>query len=271
MSLYIHWDIAPEIIPGFQYMRWYGVCWVIGLMVGYQLMKKFYQRNELEVKELDHLTTYLVVGIIVGARLGHILFYDLDYYLQNPIEVLPIKIHPEFQFTGFTGLASHGGIVGALIALYFYHRRYQTNYAWLSDRLMIAGAATGGFIRLGNLFNSEILGIPTGVPWAFVFTRIDEVPRHPAQLYEALFYFALSIASYQVWKSGKFSQRNGFIFGLGLLLIFIQRFLIEFVKESQVSFEENLSLNMGQLLSIPMVIAAIVVMVWRYKKPAIKT
>lgn len=268
---YIQWNITPEIIPGFEYLRWYGLCWVIGLMVGYRLMQHFYKKATIDIQELDHLTTYLVVGIIVGARLGHIIFYDPLHYLQNPIEILPIKIDPEFRFTGFTGLASHGGIAGALLALYLYHRKYGTSYAWLSDRLMIAGVATGGFIRLGNLVNSEIIGTPTDVPWAFIFTRIDDIPRHPAQLYEALFYFALCIGLYLLWKSNRYSQQKGFIFGLGLLLIFIQRFLIEFVKENQMSFEDGLTLNMGQMLSVPMMIAGLIIIIMSYRKRPIET
>ena len=126
---------------------------------------------------------------------------------------------------------------------------------------MIAGAALGGFIRLGNLMNSEIVGMPTNLPWAFVFTGVDQVPRHPAQLYEAIFYLIISIALYLIWKSKKFNEHYGFIFGLGIALIFAQRFLIEFLKENQVSFEENLALNMGQVLSIPLVIGGIAMMI----------
>ena len=224
-------------------------------------MLNIYKTEAVEQIELERLTTYVMLGAIIGARFGHILFYDPIYYWNNPIEILPIKIKPAFQFTGLAGLASHGGILGALIALYFYCRKFKKDYLWLADRLMIAGVALGGFIRLGNLMNSEIVGMPTNLPWAFVFTGVDQVPRHPAQLYEAIFYLIISIALYLIWKSKKFNEHYGFIFGLGIALIFAQRFLIEFLKENQVSFEENLALNMGQVLSIPLVIGGIAMMI----------
>jgi phosphatidylglycerol:prolipoprotein diacylglycerol transferase len=145
---------------------------------------------------------------------------------------------------------------------YFYNRKFGKGYLWLLDRITIAGAALGVFIRLGNLMNSEIIGTSSNLPWAFIFLREDNIPRHPAQLYEAIFYLTISIALYRVWKSGIFHTRNGFICGLGVTLIFLQRFLVEFLKENQVSFEENLILNMGQLLSIPIILGGICLMIW---------
>ncbi len=257
----IIWDIDPSLFSGFEFLRWYGVCWVFGIGLGYQIMVRVYRSEGIPVSELDKLTAYVMLGGILGARLGHILFYDPIYYWNNPVEILPFKINPSFQFTGLAGLASHGGILGALLALYFYNRKFRKNYLWLLDRLMIAGAALGGFIRLGNLMNSEIIGTPSSVPWAFVFTHVDQIPRHPAQLYEAIFYFMVSISLYLVWKSGKFYQKNGFIFGLGMVLIFAQRFVIEFLKENQVAFEETLILNMGQALSIPLALVGILMMI----------
>ena len=151
--------------------------------------------------------------------------------------------------------------MGALLALYAFNREFERNYLWILDRLTIAGAALGGFIRLGNLMNSEIIGTPSGLPWAFVFTRIDQIPRHPSQLYEAIFYFLVSISLYFIWKSKKFYGQHGFIFGLGVTLIFVQRFLIEFLKENQVPFEDRLTLNVGQMLSVPFIIGGIVFMI----------
>lgn len=264
--LFVIWDVNPGIFPEFGLLRWYGVCWVLGILVGYQILRKIYQSENTPITELDKLTTYMVVGAILGARLGHILFYDLGYYWDNPIEILPIRIHPTFEFTGLTGLASHGGILGALTALYFYNRRLRKGYLWLLDRLMIAGAALGSFIRLGNLMNSEILGTPSNVSWAFVFIRVDQIPRHPSQLYEAIFYLVLSVGLLLAWKSKKFSSSTGFIFGLGTTLIFVQRFLIEFIKEDQVPFEAQLSLNMGQILSIPLVFVGLITVIWSLKR-----
>lgn len=268
MTSYIIWDIDPTIFAGVEFLRWYGCCWATGMILGYQVMQRIYKQEGLSQSDLDKLTTYVALGAIIGARLGHILFYDPVYYLNNPIEILPIRIAPTFEFTGLAGLASHGGVLGALLALYLYSKKYKKDFLWTLDRLTIAGPLVGGFIRLGNLMNSEIIGTPAEVPWAFVFTRVDQVPRHPAQLYEALFYFAIALILFLLWKSGKVQNHKGFLFGLGLSLIFAQRFLMEFIKESQVAFEDNLLLNMGQILSLPLIIIGILIMVWSFKKVA---
>lgn len=263
----IVWDVSPQVFPQFEYLRWYGLFWALGFFAGYRIMISIFNREATPIVELDKLVTYVMLGGIIGARFGHILFYDPIYYWNNPIEILPFKIDP-FEFTGLAGLASHGGILGALIALYFYNRKYQKGYLWLLDRLMIAGAMLGGFIRLGNLFNSEIIGTPTSLPWAFTFTRVDQVPRHPSQLYEAIFYFAASLTLFFIWKSQRDHKNPGFIFGLGMVLLFVQRFLIEFVKENQVAFEEQIVLNMGQVLSIPLVLLGLAVMIRSLKHPS---
>jgi len=270
MISYIIWDIDARIFAGLEFLRWYGFFWAIGMILGYQVMLKIYKHEGLSQPDLDKLTTYVALGAIIGARFGHILFYDPIYYLNNPIEILPIRIEPTFQFTGLVGLASHGGVLGALFALYLYNKKYKKDFLWTLDRLTIAGSLLGGFIRLGNLMNSEIIGIPAQVPWAFVFIRIDQVPRHPAQFYEALFYLAISSILFLLWKSTKVQNHKGFLFGLGLSLIFAQRFLMEFFKENQVAFEENLLLNMGQSLSLPLIIIGILIMVWSFKKFANK-
>lgn len=258
---YIIWNIDPKIFEGFEFLRWYGLCWAIGMMLAYQVTLRIYNKEGIPIAELDKLTIYVMLGAIIGARLGHILFYDPVYYLNNPIEILPIRIKPDFQFTGLAGLASHGGTFGALVALYFYHRKYERDYLWMLDRLVIGAALLGCFIRIGNLLNSEIIGIPTSLPWAFVFTHVDQTPRHPAQLYEAFFYLIIFVSLFLIWRSQKFNQYKGFLFGLGVSLIFLQRFIVEFLKENQVEFEEQLPLNMGQLLSIPLIIVGIVIMV----------
>lgn len=268
MTSYIIWDIDPVIFADLEFLRWYGFSWAIGMILGYQVMLKIYKHEEIPQTDLDKLTIYVALGTIIGARLGHILFYDPVYYLNNPIEILPIRIEPTFQFTGFAGLASHGGVSGALFALCLYCKKYERDFLLILDRLTIAASLLGGFIRLGNLMNSEIIGTPTEVPWAFVFTQIDRVPRHPAQLYEALFYLAICAILFLLWKSGKVQNLKGFLFGLGLSLVFAQRFLVEFFKENQVAFEENLLLNMGQILSLPLIIIGILIMVWSFKKSA---
>jgi prolipoprotein diacylglyceryl transferase len=270
MISYIVWDVNPEIVEGLIFLRWYGISWMLGMVVAYELMRYVYKSEGLPVIELDKLTLYVMLAVIVGARLGHILFYDPVYYWNNPIEILPFRINPTFEFTGLAGLASHGGTAGALLALYLYNRKYKRGYLWLLDRIVMAGAALGAFIRIGNLMNSEIIGIPSNVPWAFIFKRVDLIPRHPAQLYEAIFYLVISVTLYFMWRSKKFSEGNGFLCGLGVTLIFTQRFLIEFLKESQVSFEDNLVLNMGQILSIPMIVGGVVLMVCASPRPSPK-
>lgn len=265
MITYIIWDIDPRIFTGLEFLRWYGVCWALGMILVYHLMLKIYKREGLSQPDLDKLTIYVALGAIIGARCGHILFYDPVYYLSNPVEILPIRINPTFQFTGFAGLASHGGVLGALFAVHLYNKKYKKDFLGILDRLTIAASLLGGFIRLGNLMNSEIVGVPAEVPWAFVFLRIDQVPRHPAQLYEALFYFGITTILFLAWKSGRIHNYKGFLFGFGMSLIFTQRFLMEFLKENQVAFEEKLLLNMGQTLSLPLIMIGIFIMVWSFK------
>ena len=265
---YLIWDLDPRVFKALDFFRWYGVCWAVGMMLGYALTQYIYKKEKLPLASLDKLVGYLIIGIIVGARLGHIFFYDPAYYLAHPIEVLPIRLEPHFEFTGLAGLASHGGIAGALIALYIFKRKYKIEMLSTLDRLVIGGALIGGFIRLGNLMNSEIIGIPTDVSWAFVFTQIDNTPRHPSQLYEAMFYFAISGVLYGIWKSKRASIREGFLFGLGVAFIFLQRFFVEFLKENQVSFEDQWPLNMGQLLSIPLIILGLLFVLRSYIKRA---
>lgn len=262
MISYIIWDIDPRIFNELEFLRWYGVCWVIGLFLAYQIMSYFYKLEGIPEAELDKFVTYAVVGILIGARLGHILFYDPVYYWNNPIEILPIRINPTFQFTGLAGLASHGGVAGALLAFYLYKRKFKRDILWILDRIAIASAPLFASIRIGNLINSEIIGGPSNLPWAFVFVRIDDIPRHPTQIYEALAYLLSGFILFVLWKSNKYVQPRGFIFGLGTTLMASQRFLIEFLKENQVGFEGGLILNMGQILSIPLIVAGIAIMIW---------
>ena len=191
--LAITWDVEPNIFPGWELPRWYGLMWAIGIILGHRILEFIYKKENKSLQELNSLTFYLLIGIFLGARLGHVLFYEPEYFLAHPIEILPIKLEPSFQFTGLAGLASHGGAVGVLIALFLFSRKWKVSYLKLLDWLVIAGCLCGAFIRLGNLFNSEILGIPSQAPWAFIFTSHDSIPRHPAQLYEAIFYFSLFI------------------------------------------------------------------------------
>lgn len=251
---YIRWDVDPEIFHiGSFVIRWYGVLFASAFLIGYFIMQSMFKKEGIPLKTLDYLSTYMVVGTIAGARLGHCLFYEPEYYLSNPLDILKI-------WEG--GLASHGGAIGILIALYLFTRKYKFSFLWLMDRVVI-GTALGGFlIRMGNLMNSEIFGVPTELPWGFEFVRAVEGtmrsdPRHPTQIYEALSYLLIFIylITYYYRKKGK--PERGYLFGIFLILLFTSRFFIEFLKVPQVGFEQSLMLNMGQLLSIPFVIAGV--------------
>ncbi|HKL09201.1 MAG TPA: prolipoprotein diacylglyceryl transferase [Bacteroidales bacterium] len=255
---YIHWDVDPEII-GFWGLsiRYYGVLFAASFFFGYLIMQKIFKKEGLSVELLDKLTVYVAVGTVVGARLGHCLFYDPAYYLQNPIEIIKI-------WRG--GLASHGAAIGILIALYYFARKNKKPYLWILDRIVIVVALAGFFIRMGNLMNSEIYGIETSLPWGFIFVRNGEVlPKHPTQIYEALSYLLIFILLYSIYRKKGTKVRQGLIFSLFLILLFSVRFLIEFIKEVQVDFEQTMSLNMGQWLSIPFVIIGFYLLYRSYK------
>lgn len=244
---YIWWEVSPEIVKlGPFSLRWYGLLFALGFVLGYVILSKVYKKEKKPLEDLEKLSVYVILGTVIGARLGHCLFYDPAYYLTNPIEILKV-------WQG--GLASHGAAIGILAALYlFSKKRKDQNLLWILDRLAIVVALGGALIRLGNLFNSEIIGKATDVPWAFVFIRVDEIPRHPTQLYESLFYFVSFLILYFIYQKKSVSLRPGYLFGLFLILIFGFRFFIEFLKENQSAFESALPINMGQILSIPFVL-----------------
>lgn len=251
MLLYISWNPSPVIIDlGFYALRWYSFLFALGFVLSYVLLKVPFKKAGLDNNLLDNLTIYITVATVIGARLAHCLFYDWDYYSNHMLEILlPFRIQPEFQFTGFQGLASHGGILAIVVAVMLFSRKYKVDALWIFDKLAIVGGLAGACIRLGNLMNSEIVGKPADVPWAFVFERIDSIPRHPGQLYEAMAYLLIFGVLYSLDRSH--TRKPGFIFGLFFILLFSARFIIEFVKADQSDFEADMVLNMGQLLSIP--------------------
>lgn len=271
--LYINWNPSLTTIFG---MRWYGLCWLLGLLGAYLIVKRLYKQQGIKAELFEPLFFYCFFGILIGARLGHCLFYQPDYYLtsfSHFVEmILPIHFLPDggWKFTGYEGLASHGGTLGLMIALWIYVRKTKVGIWTVLDNVAIATPIAAFFIRIGNLMNSEIIGKVTDVPWAFVFERVDMMPRHPGQLYEAITYAILLFIGFAVYK--KYPQRvgTGFYFGLCLTYIFTARFFIEYTKEIQEEFEASLPLDMGQLLSIPFVIIGIVCML-RYKRNQIKT
>lgn len=270
ISSAIIWNVDPEITKLFGVfpLRYYSLLFAGGLMLGYVIVKRIYQKEGLSMEELDRLALYIFIATILGARLGHCLFYEPEYYLRHPLEmILPFSIqNGKFTFTGFQGLASHGGILGVFIAIWLWTRKSKVNFLRILDMVSNGGALTGAFIRLGNLMNSEIIGLPTGGDWGFIFKRVDDIPRHPAQLYESIAYFLIFILLFVLYRNDKIKRKQGFIFGLFFTLLFIARFLIEFVKENQVNFEEGLTLNMGQLLSIPFIILGLTIMWYSGKK-----
>ncbi len=267
---YINWSPDPEIINVFGIsIRYYGLLFASGLMLCMYVLAWIFKRENIPAENLEKLSIYGVIGILAGARLGHCLFYEPSYYFSHPVEMLlPIKFLTEggIKFTGYQGLASHGGALGLIIALIFYSRK--TKHAILDtiDLIAVVTALAGGFIRLANLMNSEIIGIPTTSSWGFIFKRIDNIPRHPAQLYEAVSYFLIFTIMIVLYKTKRAQLRNGFFFGLTLVLIFTARFFIEFIKERQVAFEESMQLDMGQILSIPYIIVGIGFMIYGITK-----
>lgn len=270
---YIHWNPDPELINIFGIsIRYYGLLFVSGLILSIYFLGRIYKRENLSSQHLEKLSIYSMIGILAGARLGHCLFYEPAYYLSHPLEmILPVTFPPDggIKFTGYQGLASHGGALGLLIALYFYSRK--TKHAMIDtiDLIAVVAALGSAFIRLANFMNSEIIGIPTTKPWGVIFERVDNVPRHPAQLYEAFAYFIIFTVMMLLYYKMRAKLKNGFFFGLVLVLIFTARFIIEFVKENQVDFENSMTFNMGQLLSLPYIFAGLGFMIlglWKTKK-----
>lgn len=265
--LYILWNPDLEIFRiGNFAIRWYGTCWLIGLALAYFIVKWLYKDQKVKDAYFDPLFMYCFFGILIGARLGHCLFYQPEYFLSSWTHVVEmfLPIHQmadgSWKYTGYEGLASHGGTIGLMVALYLYYRKTGMNLWHVLDDIAIATPITACFIRLGNLMNSEIIGTPTNVPWAFIFERVDMTPRHPGQLYEAIAYFVFFFVMLHFYKRTSKKVGTGFYFGLCLTLIFTFRFFIEYTKDIQVDFESGMIFNMGQLLSIPFIILGIACM-----------
>lgn len=265
---YILWnpdDTALRI--GSFAMHWYSLCWLIGLVLAYLIVRRLYKEQKIKDELFDPLFLYCFIGILVGARLGHCLFYQPDVYLsswQHFVEmILPIEFNGngDWHFTGYRGLASHGGTFGLMLALWLYVKKTKLNIWRVLDNIAIATPATAFFIRIGNLMNSEIIGKPTDVPWAFIFEQVDMLPRHPGQLYEALAYAVLMFIGWTIYRHRPQRVGTGYFFGLCLTYIFTARFLIEFTKEIQEPFEAALPINMGQILSLPFIAIGIACMV----------
>lgn len=243
----LFWDIDPILFNiGPLHIRWYGLLFASGFAVGFAIMKWIYQREGLPTDDLDSLFMYMMAGTLIGARLGHVLFYDPMYYGHHPLEIFEI-------WKG--GLASHGGAIGIFTALYIYSRRHPNQpYGWLLDRMAIPGILGGSFIRIGNFFNSEIIGTPSHLPWAVVFSRVDSIPRHPVQLYESIVYAVTFIVLLTVYKRLYPNLRTGLITGLFLVIVFTSRFFLEFIKVRQAAYGLSLPFSTGQWLSLPFIV-----------------
>ena len=289
---YITWNVDPVFFHlGSLQVRWYGLLWALGFLIGYFIMKRIYQREKMAEDALDKLLIYMLVSTVVGARLGHCLFYEPDYYLSNPLKIFAV-------WEG--GLASHGGAIGILIGLWLYVRNYNKskkekndlqhiNYIWILDRIVVAVCLVGALIRVGNVINHEIYGTPTSLPWGFVFMRGAEqfcgtvdnytacnawdapcppsewLPCHPTGLYEAFFCLvAMGILLWMYYKHDLGHKQPGLMFGTFLVIIFGSRICIEFLKNVQVEFERNMVFDMGQWLSVPFVLIGIGMIVWSF-------
>lgn len=297
LLLSINWNPDPELFKLFGSIpiRYYGLLWVVGIGLAYLVVRQQYRDKKIGDDKFEPLFFYCFFGILVGARLGHCLFYQPDYYLNHFWEmILPVHFLPGggWKWTGYEGLASHGGTLGLIIALWLYCRKTKMHYMDVVDMIAVATPVTACCIRLANLMNSEIIGKPTDVPWAFVFERVDMLPRHPAQLYEAIAYFIFFLGMIYLYKQGRIKQSEkpqtdfskaaagkatagiaatsrhprGFFFGLCLTEIFVFRFFIEFLKENQVNFEDGMTLNMGQWLSVPFIVIGVYFMFFYGKK-----
>ena len=268
--LYILWN--PN--EGISSFRWYGLCWLIGLALAYFIVKRLYKEQKIKDELFDPLFFYCFVGILLGARLGHCIFYEPDYFLASGRGVVEMFLPIRFvdgnmyyasnflfrmtggaaAFVGYQGLASHGGTLGLIIALWLYVKRTKLSIWTVLDNIAIATGTTACFIRLGNLMNSEIIGKVTDVPWAFIFEKVDMLPRHPGQLYEAIAYAILFFIMWALHKRMPEKIGTGWYFGFCLFYIFTFRFFIEYTKELQEAFEASLPLDMGQILSIPFIL-----------------
>lgn len=263
--LYITWEVDPILIEiGPISIRWYGLLFAAAFLVGYSIMQRILQRENLPVSWMDSLLMYMMIGTIAGARLGHVFFYQWDYYQHNLLEILqPWK----------GGLASHGAAIGILISLWLWSRKVSNKpLIWVLDRIVITIALAAVFIRTGNLMNHEIVGAPWDGPWAFIFTKAGYevlVPRHPAQIYEAISYLILFTILGLLYLKSNAAQRPGLLFGIFLIGQFTARFIIEFFKEVQVDFEAEMALNMGQWLSLPLIVVGLVFVLRGFIRPPV--
>jgi len=251
------WNVNPNILElGSLQLRWYGLLFVGSFFLGISILNWMYKREGRDPAVLDNLLLYLIAGVVIGSRLVHCLFYEPEFYLSHPLEIL-------YVWKG--GLASHGGLVGVLVAMYIFAKKYNESYFWLIARVTIPGALTAAFVRFGNLFNSEILGKPSELPWAIIFQRVDMIPRHPVQLYEAFSYLFILVLLLGIYKKTSPSFATKILPGIFFVTLFSARFFIEYAKTRQAAYTTDLPFSTGQMLSIPFIIIGIIWIIWAFK------
>ena len=256
------WNVDPVLLSlGPITIHWYGALFASSIFAGLYFMKWVFNQENQDVASLDNLLMYVVIGIIIGARLGHCFFYDPDYYFSNPLKILAI-------WEG--GLASHGGGLGAIIGTYFYSKKNPFSFVWLLDRLAIATALFGIFVRSANFVNAEIIGKPSTVPWAVIFERVDNIARHPAQLYEAIAYAIIFVILTCLYRVTNIKNYQGMLLGLFLIMTFTARFIIEFFKQQQAAYSLEGTMNTGQMLSAPFFVMGIILVALAFKNKASK-
>jgi len=248
---FVVWNVDPVMFTlGPLEVRYYGLLFALGFLVGYYIMRYFFRTEKISLEEIDKMALYIILGSVVGARLGHCFFYEPAYFFAHPIEIF-------FVWKG--GLASHGGAIGLILGLWLYSRKsWNRSLLYILDRVAVPTALAGSFIRLGNLFNSEIYGYETSLPWGFVFVRDGQtLPHHPTQIYESLGYMLIFAVLMIMYYRRKGVINRGLLVGWMILMVFVLRFFVEFIKNVQVDFEQSMALNMGQWLSIPFILAGI--------------
>jgi phosphatidylglycerol---prolipoprotein diacylglyceryl transferase len=269
--LEIDWRVSSDIIEIFGFpVRWYGLMFASAFLAGYQVVSYMFKKEGRPVEQADELLLYAMVATVVSARMGHYFFYETPLLLKDPLHFFWTMIKPPYA-----GLASHGAIIGLFTAFYLYVRKHKDQtYLYVTDRVVPAVALGGAFIRFGNLMNSEIIGKPTNVPWAFKFYNdtslghdyMNVVPRHPSQLYESLSCIMLFLFLMWFWNRKKEKTQDGLMTGIFMIILFTARFFYEFLKENQVKFEDTMTLNMGQWLSIPAVLFGVIVLWYSFSK-----
>lgn len=270
MLAYIDWHTSPVIFEIFGFpLRWYGLMFAGAFLAGYQVLSYIFKKEGRPIEQADELLMYAMVATVIGARMGHYFFYERPLLFDNPSKFFIDMIVPPYS-----GLASHGAGIGLFIAFYIFSKKRNVPYLYITDRIVPTVALGGAFIRFGNLMNSEIVGKPTNVPWAFRFFNDTEhlvlVPRHPAQLYESISCILLFILMMWIWSYEKENTRQGLMTGVFLIILFTLRFLYEFLKENQVAFEDGMQFNMGQILSIPAVLFGVGILVYAFRKKDIQ-